>query len=70
LFGGTDGIDDITITVTALFDDDVIITVTSLGTTPSVYETYTCQIFERKGGTKRLSYYDESDILNITNINE
>jgi hypothetical protein len=70
LFGGTDGVDDITITVTALFDDDVIITVTSLGTTPSVYETYTCQIFERQGGSKRLSFYDESDVLTIKNINE
>jgi hypothetical protein len=70
LFGGTDGVDDITITVTAIFDDDVIITVTSLGTTPSVYEHYTCQIFERQGGDKRLSYYDSSDILTIKNINE
>jgi hypothetical protein len=70
LFGGTDGVDDITITVTAIFDDDVIITVTSLGTTPSVYEHYTCHIFERQGGSKRLSFYDENDILTIKNINE
>ena len=69
LFGGTDGVDDITITVTALFDDDVIITVSGV-TKPSVYEHYTCQIFERQGGNKRLSFYDENDILTIKNINE
>lgn len=68
LFGGIDGVDDITITVTALFDDDIVITVSGV-TKPSVYEHYTCQIFERQGGDKRLSYYDSSDILNITNIN-
>jgi hypothetical protein len=50
-------------------DDDVVITVTSISINPSVYETYTCQIFERQGGSKRLSYYDSSDILNITDIN-
>jgi hypothetical protein len=37
--------------------------------TASVYQTYTCQIFERAGGDKRLSYYDNSDVLTITNIN-
>jgi hypothetical protein len=51
-------------------DDDVIITVTGISHLPSVYEPYTCDIFERQGGTKRLSYYDSSDILTITNINE
>ncbi len=69
LFGGTDGVDDITITVTALFDDDIVITVSGV-TIPSVYEHYTCQLFERQGGVKRLSFYDENDILTITNINE
>lgn len=69
LFGGTDGVDDITITVTALFDDDIVITVSGV-TKPSVYEHYTCQLFERQGGDKRLSFYDENDILTITNINE
>jgi hypothetical protein len=69
LFGGTDGVDDITITVTVLFNDDVVITVSGV-TIPSVYETYTCQIFERQGGVKRLSFYDDNDILTITNINE
>lgn len=55
---GTDGV------------DDVVITVTGISQLPSVYESYTCDIFERQGGTKRLSYYDSSDILTITNINE
>lgn len=70
LFGGTDGVDDITITVTALFNDDVVITVSGISATPSVYEQYNSTIFERKGGGKRLSYYDENDALTITNINE
>jgi hypothetical protein len=50
-------------------DDNVVITVTGV-TIPSVYGTYTCQLFERQGGAKRLSFYDENDILTITNINE
>lgn len=66
-FGGTE---DITITVDSVYSDDVIVTVTGIGTNPSVYEQYTCQIFERQGGDKRLSYYDSSDILTIKNINE
>ena len=64
-FGSTD---NITITVDSVYSDDVIITVTGV-TKPSVYEHYTCQIFERQGGDKRLSYYDSSDILTITDIN-
>jgi len=47
-------------------DDDVVITVTGVSSNPSVYESYTCQIFERQGGSKRLSYYDSSDTINIT----
>jgi hypothetical protein len=54
--GGTDSVDDVTITITTIIE-------------PSVYETYTCQIFERQGGNKRLSYYDSSDVLNITDVN-
>jgi len=50
-------------------DDDVVITVTGVSSNPSVYESYTCQIFERQGGSKRLSYYDSSDTINITDIN-
>ena len=66
-FGSTE---DITITVDSVYSDDVIVTVTGIGPNPSVYEHYTCQIFERQGGDKRLSYYDSSDILTIKNINE
>lgn len=55
---GTDGV------------DDVIITVTGISQLPSVYETYTCDIFERQDGTKRLSYYDSSDMIQIKNINQ
>jgi hypothetical protein len=65
-FGSTE---DIEITVDSVYSDDVIVTVTGVAPNPSVYETYTCQIFERQGGSKRLSYYDSSDILTITDIN-
>jgi curved DNA-binding protein CbpA len=51
-------------------DDNIVITVTGVSVKPSVYEPYTCQIFEKQGGNKRLSFYDENDILTITNINE
>ena len=51
-------------------DDDVVITVTGVSPNPSVYEPYTCQIFERQGGVKRLSYYDQDDILTIKSPNE
>ena len=51
-------------------NDNVVITVTAISYNPSVYEHYTCQIFERQGGNKRLSYYDSLDTLIITNINE
>jgi hypothetical protein len=54
--GGTDGIDDVIITITQIIE-------------PSVYESYTCKIFERQGGDKRLSYYDSNDVLTITDIN-
>jgi len=66
-FGGTQSI---IINVDSLYSDDVTITVTAVSATPSVYETYNCQIFERRGGNKRLSFYDENDVLTIKNINE
>ena len=37
--------------------------------TASVYQDYTCQIFERPDGSKRLLYFDNSDHLVITDIN-
>lgn len=66
-FGSTE---DITITVDSVYSDDVVVTVTGVSPNPSVYEQYTCNIFERQGGDKRLSFYDSNDILTITNINE
>jgi hypothetical protein len=56
--GGTDGV------------DNVIITVSSVSQTPSVYELYTCNIFKNSALTDRLSYYDGSDALTIKNINQ
>jgi hypothetical protein len=55
---GTDGV------------DDVVITVTGISPNPSVYELYTCNIFKNANLTNRLSYYDVSDVLTIKNINE
>jgi len=49
--------------------DDVAITVTGISPTPSVYQSYSCQIFVNSGNNTRLSYYDGDDILNITDIN-
>jgi len=67
-FGGVDGVDDITITISTLYSDDVVITVTGITPTSLFYEHYTKQIFERKGGNKRVSFYDEDDILNVDSI--
>jgi hypothetical protein len=69
-FGGTNSVDDFIITVNLLYSDDITITITEVSERPSVYESYNCQIFERKGGNKRLSFYDDNDILTIKNINE
>jgi hypothetical protein len=69
-FGGTNSVDDFIITVNSLYSDNINITVTAVSATPSVYDSYNCQIFERKGGNRRLSFYDENDILTIKNINE
>jgi hypothetical protein len=69
LFGGTDGVDDITITITALITDNIQISV-GVVPVPSVYEGYTCNIFKNSANTDRLSYYDGSDVLVIKNINE
>ena len=49
-------------------DDDVVITITGVSETPAFYEHYTKQIFERKNGGKRVSYYDENDILTIDSV--
>jgi hypothetical protein len=56
--GGTNGV------------DNVIITVSNVSQTPSVYELYTCNIFKNSSLSNRLSYYDGSDVLTIKNINE
>jgi hypothetical protein len=56
--GGDDGVDDITITVT------------DLNQTPSVYESYTCELFANLRNIPRLSFYDGNDVLTIKNINE
>lgn len=37
-------------------------------TATHVYGYYNCEIFTRAGGGQRLSYYDSSDVINITDI--
>jgi hypothetical protein len=69
-FGGTDGVDDITITVTSVYSDDIVITVTGTTSGSSFYQHYTKQIFERRLGNKRVSFYDEEDILNVDSVYE
>jgi hypothetical protein len=56
--GGTNGLDDITITVTAI------------SATPSVYGNYQSTIFKNSSGNNRLSYYDGDDVLTIKGITE
>jgi hypothetical protein len=51
-------------------EDNVVITVTGVTSASLFYEHQTKQIFERKGGNKRVSYYDEEDVLNIDSIYE
>jgi hypothetical protein len=48
--------------------DNVVITVTGVTSGSLFYQHYTKQIFERKGGDKRVSFYDENDILNLDSI--
>jgi hypothetical protein len=55
--GGTASSDNIEIRITDIY-------------TPAAYGNYNCDIFKRKDGEYRLSYYDEDDILTIKDINE
>jgi hypothetical protein len=49
--------------------DDVRIQIDGVSS-PSVYEEYNTEIFTKVGGVNRLSYYDSSDILTITDIDK
>jgi hypothetical protein len=49
--------------------DDVNIYINEVSS-PSVYEEYNTEIFTKVGGVNRLSYYDSSDILTITDIDK
>ena len=51
-------------------DDDVVITVTGISSTPTVYESYNCELFINSGNINRLSFYDGLDTLIIKNIND
>jgi hypothetical protein len=65
IFGGTD---NITITVDSVYSDNIVINVTGVTPASLFYDHYTKEIFERKLGDKRVSYYDEDDVLNIDSI--
>lgn len=47
---------------------NIEITVGSVSATPDVYRNYNCTIFKNANGFHRLSYYDASDLLNITDV--
>ena len=64
-FGSTE---DINIIVDSVYSDNIVITVTGVTSGSLFYDHYTKQIFERKGGNKRVSFYDEDDILNVDSI--
>lgn len=67
---GTDfgGPDNITITADTVYSDDVVITVTGVTPASLFYDHYTKEVFERKLGDKRVSYYDEDDVLSVDSI--
>jgi hypothetical protein len=48
--------------------DDITITVQTLVPTPAVYGNFNCTIFKNKNQDERLSYYDETDSLTITDL--
>jgi hypothetical protein len=70
LFGGTNGVDDIVMTVGSIYSVDTTITVTGATSYSLFYDHYTKQIFENKSSNKRVSYYDEDDVLNIDSVYE
>jgi hypothetical protein len=51
-------------------EDNIVITVTGVTSGSSFYQHYTKQIFERRLGNKRVSFYDEDDILNVDSVYE
>ena len=51
-------------------EDNIVITVTGATSGSSFYQHYTKQIFERRLGNKRVSFYDEDDILNVDSVYE
>jgi hypothetical protein len=51
-------------------EDNIVITVTGTTSGSSFYQHYTKQIFERRLGNKRVSFYDEDDTLNVDSVYE
>lgn len=51
-------------------EDSLVITISHVSDTPSVYGPYNTEIFRNSSGTNRLSYYDGNDVLTITGITE
>lgn len=48
--------------------NDIEITVTGITPSPAVYGNYSCTIFKNSSGINRLSYYDDNDVLTITDF--
>ena len=67
---GTDfgGPDNITITADTVYSDNIVIAVTGVTPGSLFYDHYTKEVFERKLGDKRVSHYDENDVLNVDSI--
>jgi hypothetical protein len=51
-------------------EDSLIITINQVSDLPSVYAEYNTEIFKRADGVNRLSYYDDSDVLTIKDIDK
>lgn len=51
-------------------EDSLVITINQVSDLPSVYAEHNTEIFKRAGGVSRLSYYDASDVLTITDIDK
>jgi hypothetical protein len=72
VIGGTDGVDDVVITVDSLSSNDLTITVQQVTTIPQLYKNTTCQVFKNSVDnyyeSTKLSYYDNNSVLTIDNV--
>lgn len=62
--------DSIILSGNSIYPDVVLIDITDVSSAPIFYQHQTKQVFERKGGNKRVSHYDENDVLNVDSVYE